>query len=136
MQAKVGTGVLVAGRATKDAEFKTVGDNETPLAVFSLAVNANGEDGVFANCKAFGSPLALYAKGIKKGDAVIAAGVMEEREYKERVYKDLNCQWLNYVGKAEAARPARRELADESALDINPGPEDFALIDESEDLPF
>jgi single-stranded DNA-binding protein len=107
MQVKAGKAALVAGTVTKDAEYKTIGDANTPVASFSVAVNARGESGVFANCKAFGNPLANYARHIKKGDAVFAVGVLESREYNGKTYTDLSCQWLNYIGKTgSAAAPA------------------------------
>ena len=94
-----GGGVIIAGTATRDAEFKEIGDKKTPVAELSLAVNARGEESKYVNIKAFGDALANYAKHIKKGDSVAAAGYIETRTYQEKTYNDLNCQWLNFVGK-------------------------------------
>ena len=91
-------GVLVAGTCTKDSEYKTVGDNKTPLITFSLAINGRDEEGKYVECKAFGAKLAGYGKGIKKGDAVAAAGFIETREHNGKTYTSLNCQWFNFVG--------------------------------------
>ena len=106
MQAKVGNGVMVAGTATKDAEFKTIGEKNTPLTSFSLAVNKYGDPAVYVNCKAFGERAANYARGIKKGDLVCALGHVESREYEGKEYKDLNCQWLNFIGISSAGATA------------------------------
>ena len=105
MQGKIGNGAIAAGTSTKDAEFKYIGENNTPLADFSIAVNSHGEAGVFVNCKAFGK-LADYAALIRKGDAVCVVGIVESREYNEKIYKTLNAQWLN-IAKAQPAQPAK-----------------------------
>ena len=132
MQSKVGAGgAIVAGTATRDAEFKTVGGKGTPRAAFSLAINSFGEPAAYASCKVFGR-LANYARGIRKGDSVCAAGVIESREYNGKEYKDLNCQWLNFVGQGTpaAAPPPPPELSGEAMRAL------YSDGDSDDDLPF
>ena len=136
MQAKAGNGVMVAGTATKDAEYKTIGEKETPLASFSLVVSARGETAAYANCKAFGGALASYARNIKKGDAVFAVGVLETREYNGKQYSDLNCQWLNFVGKSGAAAAPSSTVPDAPAVSTADQISFEDSPDDDDDLPF
>ena len=128
---------IIVGTVTKDAEYKTIGEKNTPVVTFSVAVNNYGEPGAFANCKAFGERLANYARNIKKGDAVCAMGAIESREYNGKTYKDLNCQWLNFVGLGSTPNTPNTPMA-------SPPPVDDATMqslygtenDDDDDLPF
>ena len=126
MWIKQGNNMIAAGTATRDAEYKTVGDNSTPLTSFSLAINARGEEGKFLNCKAFGS-VAGSAKGIKKGDNVSAWGFLETREHNEKAYNDLICQFVGVNGKTQTQEARSAEVANDY--------EELDDLDESE-LPF
>ncbi len=54
MQAKVGDSVMVVGNATRDADVKFVGEKQTPLTSFSLAIGKDKEDkGIFVECAAW-----------------------------------------------------------------------------------
>lgn len=89
-------GVIVAGTAHDNAEFKRVGQNETAMAKFSVYLG-KGEDGKgqYANCVAW-RDLAEYASGVCKDDPVIVAGKLESREYEGKTYTTLNVQWMSY----------------------------------------
>jgi len=91
---------IASGTATKDAEYKTVGEHNTPVVSFSLAVNARGTDGAYANCKAFGDRLAEVARIIKKGDKVFVSGHIESREYNGKTYTDTNCDFVSVIGES------------------------------------
>lgn len=77
-------------------------------------------------------------KYLQKGQLVGITGTIQNRQWEDKTGRrhtvtEIIADKLHF---AEAARPARREPTDESALDIDPDPADFAPIDESEDLPF
>lgn len=98
MQTKLGDSVLVVGKCTGDAEYKRVGQKDSPIASFSLIVGKRQDTTpIFANCKAW-YRLAEYAKHIRKGDHVIAIGHLESREYNGKTYTDLVAEWINFVG--------------------------------------
>jgi hypothetical protein len=100
MQVKVGDSVLVAGNAVRDAEYKLVGEKNSPMCLFSLAVGKREDTTtIFVNCKAWRNN-ADYAAGIRKGDSVMAIGKIEEREYNDKTYKTLVADWLNYIGES------------------------------------
>ena len=97
MQIKLGDYDIVVGKATKDAEFKLVGEKQSPVCSFSLNVGKRQDTTtIFANCKAWYG-LAQLSKNISKGDTVIAIGKTESREYNGKTYTDLIAEWLNIV---------------------------------------
>lgn len=75
-------------------------------------------------------------KWLSKGSVVAISGSIQSRSWvgkdeKKRTVTEIQANKLHF---ADSARPNTRE--DESAIDIDPDPADFELIDESEDLPF
>jgi len=136
MQIKMGSSVMVTGTAGKDAEYKTVGDKGSSLCKFSLKVDEKpNEDpnerptAIWANCDCWHA-LARYAQNIKKGDAVMATGKIEGREYNGKTYNTLVCDYVSIAKTVEAP------LAPKNTAE---SPEEFYPIDESEedgDLPF
>ncbi len=126
MRAKLGDGVMACGNATKDAEFKRLGDKNTPNAKWGMAVGKNADDStVFVNCEAWGR-LANYAAGIKKGDPVLVFGQIREHEYNDKTYKTLVADFVQFIGSTtERQEPQQAE------------PENGFFPDmDSEDLPF
>lgn len=96
-------GVIVAGNATRDAEFKLVSDKNTPFAKFGLAVG-KGDDGkpIYANVKAWRS-LAEYCIGITKGMPVMVLGQVEEREYEGKIYREIVADFVLFTPEQTAA---------------------------------
>ena len=130
MQSKLGESVIVAGKAIKDAEFKIVGEKQSPVCSFSLNVGKRKDTTtIFVNCKAWYG-LANYSKYIQKGDSVIVIGHTEEREYNGKTYTDLIAEWLNFVGNdTPSAEIAPSGVAYPKAVK-------FEEVDEKEALPF
>ena len=117
------SGSTAAGTATKDAEYKEIGNNGTPLASFSLAVNRFGANvpAIYLDCKAFGATLANRAIQIKKGDMVRVDGFIEEREHNEKTYKSLNCQFVDILPKLTAMQnvPQSAPVDDFTDMDLS-----------------
>ena len=120
MQAKIGDSIAIIGNATKDAELKTVGEKNSPLTKFSVAIN-RGKDAepVYVNCVAW-YRMAHVAQGIRKGDPCFVIGKLESREYNGKPYTDLVCEWVDFRGETvkpqpvfEAAQVAFDEMDDE-----------------------
>ena len=101
MQVNFGGAVCVAGTCTKDAELKYVGEKQTPMCTFSLAVGKRQDTTtIFANCKAWRS-LAVQASQVHKGDAVFAVGTIEENEYQGKTSKNLVMDYFGIQPKVE-----------------------------------
>lgn len=131
-QAKIGELVIVSGNATKDAEYKTVGEKQTSVCSFSLAVGKT-KDGstAFANCKAWHS-LAKLASHISKGDAVCVIGKLESREYNGKTYTDLVADWLNIAWAAQTTAADQGQKPQPPV--VNPYEDDTGF--EQGELPF
>ena len=95
--------MCVAGTCTKDAELKYVGEKQTPMCTFSLAVGKRQDTTtIFANCKAWRS-LAVQASQVHKGDSVFAVGKIEENEYQGKTYKNLVMDYFGIQPKVDYA---------------------------------
>ena len=120
MQVNFGGAVCVAGTCTKDAELNYVGEKQTPMCTFSLAVGKRQDMAtIFANCKAWRS-LAVQASQVHKGDSVFAVGIIEENEYQGKTYKNLVMDYFGIQPKVEyeAGEQVKSESEIRSALAI------------------
>jgi single-stranded DNA-binding protein len=125
MRAKIGDGVMACGNATKDAEYKRLGEKNTPNAKWGMAVGKDADDNtVFANCEAWGR-LANYAANIKKGDPVLVFGQIREHEYNDKIYHTLVADFVQFIGSTTE----RQEMQQAEPQD------DFFPADDG-DLPF
>jgi single-stranded DNA-binding protein len=82
------TGSIIAGNATKDAEFKLVGEKKSPLLKISTAIGKDERgDTKYAEIAAW-NRLArkLSEYGIKKGDPVTAFGSWESNTKGGKTY--------------------------------------------------
>ncbi len=119
---------MVIGNSTRDAEVSFVGEKQTPLTKFSLAIGKDKEDkGIFVECAAW-QRLAYCACDIKKGDIVMAIGKIEEREYNEKTYKTLRVEWVDFKGKTQHVPPSP-QMADVT-------PSIFGQEESEDELPF
>ena len=125
MRAKLGDGVMACGNATKDAEYKRLGEKNTPNCKWGMAVGKDKDDNtVFVNCEAWGR-LAIHAAEIKKGDPVLVFGQMKSHEYNGRTYHTLVADFVQFIGSTTE----RQEMQQAEPQD------DFFPVDDG-DLPF
>jgi single-strand DNA-binding protein len=78
--------VQLCGRLTRDAELRQVGQNQTWLAKFGLAVDTpTGKDSetAFVDVTAWGS-VAERCGELRKGDAVFVAGKLRTESWEDR----------------------------------------------------
>ena len=79
--------VWLAGRLTKDPEFRTSGD--MAIAKFSLAVDRKIKKGEekkadFINCTAFSNQASFIEKFFHKGDGIVIEGKIQTGSYKNK----------------------------------------------------
>lgn len=120
-------GCIGAGGVARDAEYKTVGQNNTPCTRFSFryGVDANNQ-ALYANCVAW-YELAHIAAQIRKGDYVFVAGRYEEYQGNDgKTYKSIVC---DYVGVNKPVQ-AQQQQTVQPAI-----PEGFSEAN-NDDLPF
>lgn len=125
---------IVSGFLGKEPEESRVGEKNTlcvKLSVKSYDEKVNGEwKGVWDNVTCWGD-IGEVARTFRKGDQVLIAGTYGEREYKGKMYGDIRA---DFVAKTSAISAPPITPKSEKKLDIEP--EDFTVVDESEDLPF
>lgn len=131
MQMKLGENVLVAGTAGKDAELRQVGEKNTPVCKFSLAVDKREDKTVWAECEAW-QRLSGYAANIRKGDAVLALGKVQSHEYNGKTYHTLRCEFV--CNPAAFGMAAIEKSAGGAAQEAAGGFVD--ITGEGEELPF
>lgn len=127
MRAKLGDGVMACGNATKDAEFKLLGEKNTPNCKWGMAVGKDKDDNtVFVNCEAWGR-LANYAAGIKKGDPVLVFGQMQSREHNDKTYHTLVAGFVQFISSTIERQPEPQQSSELQG--------EFFPVDD-DDLPF
>lgn len=109
MQLKSGKNAIVAGFVARDAEFREVGDRATPLTKFAVKAfeTGTGQERVTHWCNVVCWRDAAYAaQEIRKGDYVLVAGTLQEREYEGKTYTDLVAEFVSVQGAAKQAQTA------------------------------
>ena len=102
--------VTLMGNLTRDVETRTTPSGQT-VSNFSLAVSRSwkGQDGQtqeqtsFINCVAWGKAGEIIAQYVKKGDALLVSGRLDQRSYDDkdgnkRQAVEVNVEDFNFVG--------------------------------------
>lgn len=125
--------VMVCGKLPKDAELRTVGEKNSSLLSFGLAVGERDEGGtkttVWANVQAWHERARKYA-GLKKGDTVMVIGKLDVREHEGKTYKNLVADMIITEGALAAAVSAP---APQPPLDLG---DDFEELFSDDGVPF
>jgi single-strand DNA-binding protein len=142
--------VILMGNLTRDIEMRTTASGQS-VASFSLAVsrtwrNQQGEQQEqtsFINCVAWGKAGEIIAQYVKKGDALLVSGRLDQRSYEDkdgnkRQAVEVNVEDFNFVsggrdGGSGASAP--RQSAPAKSDDVAPEDIDDKPIDLSE-IPF
>lgn len=130
--------VRLLGRSTKDAEFKTVG-NDSKLATFRLVSNRRikkrdgtySEKATFVDCEVWGQR-AEYAKDyIKRGTPVLIAGQLETDEWEKDGQK--RSKLKIYCNSVQVERPKGNGETDQSSQAETVG---AGATSNKDDIPF
>lgn len=120
---KIPTGLL-AGRAAKDGDIHATNSGKTVGSVSVPAYsNADGTT-VWLTVKGWGHWARLLAN-CRKGDAIIAAGRIESREYNGQTYNDLVADYVCVSSSGDASAPPAYAA-----------PGGFAEMEDDGDFPF
>lgn len=129
-------GTLVIGTATKDAEFKLVGEKQSAMCTFSLAAGKREDTTtIFVNCKAW-RKVAEVASAIRKGDPVFVAGTISEWTNNNGVvFKTLDAEYVDRISTGSGAAQSSSK-ATQAQPPAQPAAADgFTPVDDDE-LPF
>lgn len=146
MQAKIGNSVIVVGSLPRDAEYKTVGDKDTPLCKFGLKVDerqdAEGQrQAVWCNCTCW-RDVADATANLQKGDVVLAVGKLQSRTYTgrdgdEKTSTELVCEAVFAMKPASTLDSfVSHAQAQGVNFSVTPPEQDFEEIVSDDDLPF
>jgi single-stranded DNA-binding protein len=117
------SGSIVAGNATKDPEYKLIGDKKTPLFKLSIAIGKDEQGGTMYADIAAWRKLAelLNGYGIKKGDPVAAFGTWSKKDSDNgKVYWTFNADYVSVLGKMSVGSPS-----DSAGTETDEPPYDF-----------
>lgn len=84
---------LVAAAAMRDGEIRTTASGKEIGSVSVKAMSRKDGSAVFITVKGWGH-LARQIAAVNKGDPVLAAGRIENREYNGKTYTDLTCDFF------------------------------------------
>ena len=118
---------LFAGRTIKDGSLYTTNSGKEVGSVDVIAYHRKDSTAAFLTIKRWG-PMARQISKLSKGDSVLAAGRLENREYNGKTYTDLTVDFI----LAGQETPFSRGV-DVSADDFQELTQDDT---EREDLPF
>ena len=141
--------VTLMGNLTRDVEMRTTPSGQS-VANFSLAVSRSwkGQDSQtqeqtsFINCVAWGKAGEIIAQYVKKGDALLVSGRLDQRSWddkesgQKRSTIEVNVEDFNFVGGgrggdsagAPASSPSSSKSKDVVIEDIDDKPIDLSEI--------
>lgn len=128
--------VILAGHLTRDPEVKTL-PSGTTLAEFGIAVNRSwktesGEKkdrASFFDCKAFGKRGEVIAQYVKKGQALLVEGELEQERWESKEGQKRSRVTINVTGFTFLAGRSQSEREDSPPPAEEPPPAD-------DDIPF
>jgi len=139
--------VILMGNLTRDVELRTTPSGQT-VANFSLAVSRSwkGQDGQqqeqtsFINCVAWGKAGEIIAQYVKKGNALLVSGRLDQRSYEDkdgnkRQAVEVNVEDFNFVGgRSDSDGSGGGNSYSQSAPSSNKKSQDVA-VDDIDDKP-
>ncbi len=125
---------LFSGPISQDGELRTTQGGKTYATASVRAFNRKDGTAVFMTLKTFSESLTGLVSNLRKGDRVLACGVVENREYNGKQYTDM---LLDFLLTSDAAPVSAVQSANRSALESRMEASGFDLIDgEDGELPF
>lgn len=126
---------MLQGRLTQEPDIRYTTTTNRAVASFSLAVDRDfdREKTDFINCIAWGATAEFVQKWFHKGDAMVAAGRLQTRNYEakdgsKRYVTEVVCENVYFAGS--------KHKNEETVRPVNVEPPQFEAISEEEDLPF
>ncbi len=133
--------VILLGNLTRDVEMRTTASGQM-VANFSLAVNRswksqNGdqqEHTSFINCVAWGKTGEIIEKYVKKGDALMVSGRLDQRSYEDkdgnkRSAVEVYVEDFNFIGGSRSDNVNTLIKADDEAKNESKKSDDVVVED-------
>ena len=87
----------IFGKATKDGELKTTNSGKRIASVSVKAFSKKDGSAEFITVKSWDGPFLKAIGSTEKGDAMMACGRLEEREYNGKTYVDMMVDYYSFV---------------------------------------
>lgn len=84
MSAQDANSVVLTGYVVADPEHKKVGEKETELTTFDIAVQGSFDQTSFVQCKYWGNMASRVNNAVKKGSRVIVYGRLSQEKWKTK----------------------------------------------------
>ena len=111
--------VILIGNLTRDPELSTVGEFNTPLCKFGLAVNTKQrkkEEVCFIECAHFGKRAEVIAKYISKGSPLLVEGRIQQSNWEKdgvkRTAHSVIVENFTFMGKGGSSNSEPTETDD------------------------
>ena len=135
--------VVLVGRLVRDPDVRALNDGKT-VSKFTVAVDRrfkkkNGEkEADFIPVVVFGKPAEFVAEYVKKGNMVsvagrITTGSYDNKEGKKVYTTEITADEVNSIGSKKDNQAADTNIDTVAQLNNDP---DFALMEDSDDVPF
>lgn len=125
MQTKLPDGsVMVCGVLPKDADYRTVGQNDSSLTKFSVKCGERKVEGqekpqaIWCNCTCW-HEVARACKHLKKGDCAFCVGKIQSHEHEGKEYKELVCEFVMPMPKESTSATVSVEDIDSDLEEIS-----------------
>ena len=132
--------IVLKGRLTADPELKKVGQKQTSVCDFSIAVNRRfeKEKADFINCQAWGNTAEFISKYFGKGKEIAVSGELHidqyEKDGEKRYSTRVNVDCVEFCGSKNENTENRPE--ENKPKEKQSAPADFEEIEDDDDLPF
>lgn len=118
--------ITIAGRLTRDAEFRRTQNGE-PVLGFSVAVDdgyGERKSTLFFDCSLWGKRGEALTPHLKKGGSVTVSGDFGKREHDGKTYLTIRANEITLQGSKQEARKADPEPDDGSYGAGDPNPDE------------
>lgn len=132
---------LFAGLVSQDGELRSTQSGKQYATASVRAFNRKDGTAAFMTLKSFQSDLSALLSNLRKGDRILAAGVVETREYNGKIYTDMLVDFIvpgDQLPAVSGAQTANRANLESRMASAGMAPDDgFAPISgEDGELPF
>ena len=125
---------LFAGPVSQDGEMRSTQGGKQYASASVRAFNRKDGTAAFMTLKTFQPGLSSLVSNLRKGDRILAAGIVETREYNGKTYTDM---LLDFIIPAESIPTVVTQTANRASLENRMNDAGFAEIGEEDgELPF
>jgi len=127
---------LFAGPVSQDGELRETKNGKTFGSASVRAFNRKDGTAAFMTVKTYQPELSALVSNLRKGDRILAAGIVETREYNGKTYTDM---LVDFIIPADSIPNVGAQTANRASLENRMNDAGFAEIAEEEldgELPF